>query len=169
MQMMMMNQMMMQQMHSQQMQAAQMAAMTQQTFQSLQNSGNNNNQNSNQNNDWAPKKRSRKSKPAVNIQTIQHMSARKRSSKTKVIQAASPQAPEIVVLRPPPAAPPAPPVIAPPSTAEYVDNMAIDNWQEATIILCFAAIGLIYLICSRANDKGDGKEKKPDLAKKHLS
>ncbi|OWZ30401.1 hypothetical protein C349_06191 [Cryptococcus neoformans var. grubii Br795] len=168
MQMMMVNQMMMQQMQSQQMQAAQMAAMTQKTFQTLQNSGNNNNQNRNQNNDREPRKRNRKSKPAVNIQTIQHMSMRKRSPKTKAIRAASPQGPEIVVLQPPLAGSPAPPVIAPP-TAEYVDNMALDNWQEATIILCFAAIGIIYLICSRANGSDDGNEKKPDLAKKHLS
>lgn len=65
--------------------------------------------------------------------------------------------------------PPAPPVIAPPPTAGYVDTRALDNWQEATIILCFTAIGLIYLICSRANNKDNGKEKKPDLARKYLS
>lgn len=119
------------------------------------------------------------------VTAIQHISMRKRSPKTKAIRAASPQGPEIAVLQPPrelqfhhycasayPLAPvagsPAPPVIAPP-TAEYVDNMALDNWQEATIILCFAAIGIIYLICSRANGSDDGNEKKPDLAKKHLS
>ncbi|KAL0244013.1 hypothetical protein I308_105276 [Cryptococcus tetragattii IND107] len=169
MQMMMMNQMMMQQMQSQQMQAAQMAAMTQQTFQSLQSYGNNNNQNNNQNNRRDPRKRRRKSEPAVNIQTIQYMSRRKKLPRTKVIQVASHQGPEIAVLQPPPAVPPVPPVIAPPPTAGYVDTMALDNWQEATIILCFTAIGLIYLICSRANNKDKGKETKPDLAKKHLS
>ncbi|KGB77173.3 hypothetical protein CNBG_3011 [Cryptococcus deuterogattii R265] len=167
MQMIMMNQMMMQQMQSQQMQAAQMAAMAQQTFQNVQNCGNNNNQNCNQNNQRDPRKRRRKSEPAVNIQTIQYMPRRKKSPRTKVIQAASHQGPEIAVLQPPPAVPPAPPVITPPPTAGYVDTMALDNWQEATIILCFTAIGLIYLICSRANNKDNGK--KPDLARKYLS
>ncbi|KIR37429.1 hypothetical protein I352_00745 [Cryptococcus deuterogattii MMRL2647] len=101
MQMIMMNQMMMQQMQSQQMQAAQMAAMAQQTFQNVQNCGNNNNQNCNQNNQRDPRKRRRKSEPAVNIQTIQYMPRRKKFPRTKVIQAASHQGPEIAVLQPP--------------------------------------------------------------------
>ncbi|WWC57902.1 uncharacterized protein I303_100437 [Kwoniella dejecticola CBS 10117] len=46
-----------------------------------------------------------------------------------------------------------------------IESMALDNWQEATIILCFAAVGLIYLICSRAG----AEEKKEDLARKHMS
>ncbi|WVN87392.1 uncharacterized protein L203_102571 [Cryptococcus depauperatus CBS 7841] len=59
---------------------------------------------------------------------------------------------------------PAPPTVP---SVESVESLALDNWQEATIILCFAAIGLIYLICSRAS--GSDETKKPSLAKKHMS
>ncbi|CAD6575878.1 MAG: hypothetical protein TREMPRED_001509 [Tremellales sp. Tagirdzhanova-0007] len=47
-----------------------------------------------------------------------------------------------------------------------VDSMAFDNWQEATIILCIAIVGLIYLVSARSSPEDD---KKPSLAAKHLT
>lgn len=47
---------------------------------------------------------------------------------------------------------------------------ALDNWQEATIILCIAIIGLIYLASTRAAENKDGKEeKKPSVAAKYMT
>jgi hypothetical protein len=51
--------------------------------------------------------------------------------------------------------------------APTADSSALDNWQEATIILCVAIVGLIYLVSSRGT--GGDKEKKPSLAEKHLT
>lgn len=47
---------------------------------------------------------------------------------------------------------------------------ALDNWQEATIILCIAIISLIYLVSTRAADNKDGKEeRKPSVAAKYMA
>jgi hypothetical protein len=48
------------------------------------------------------------------------------------------------------------------------ESSALDSWQEATIILCVALVGLIYLVTSRASPDS-GKEKKPSLADKYLT
>nr|XP_031863698.1 uncharacterized protein CI109_000950 [Kwoniella shandongensis]KAA5530770.1 hypothetical protein CI109_000950 [Kwoniella shandongensis] len=166
MQMMMMSSMMMQQMQAQQMQAAQMAAMTQQTMQMQLNSNSNNqngNQNQNQNQNLEKKStRRRKPKGSINIKSVQKK-PRGRKSLPKVVQAA----PQPLVVQPPQvvAAAPPPIVINPPPGLEM---LAMDNWQEATIILCFAAVGLIYLICSRGGG-GNDKKKDESMARKHMS
>lgn len=36
----------------------------------------------------------------------------------------------------------------------------MDNWQEATIILCLAIVALIYLVASRNSGGGGGDAKK---------
>ncbi|WWC67044.1 uncharacterized protein I206_100951 [Kwoniella pini CBS 10737] len=160
MQMMMMNSMMMQQMQAQQMQSAQMAAINQQNFQmqaqQLQNKAWNN-------------LKSNKAKSSVNIHS--HSKQKRYKPRSKVIQAKA-----------------IPKIALPPISGMYlelsemsfelicflnqavhqqasIESVALDNWQEATIILCFAAVGLIYLICSRAG----GEEKKEDIARKHMS
>lgn len=51
--------------------------------------------------------------------------------------------------------------------APTADSSALDNWHEATIILCVAIVGLIYLVSSRGT--GGDKEKKPSLAEKHMT
>ncbi|WWC85602.1 uncharacterized protein L201_000466 [Kwoniella dendrophila CBS 6074] len=150
MQMMMMNSMMMQQMQAQQMQTAQMAAMNQQNMQiqaeqsgSLSKTGK------------AIDKGCSKKSGSINIQSCSHKVKQKHRPKKKFVLP-----PKVITA--------VPPVISVNSPPQYaaVDSIAMDNWQEATIILCFAAVGLIYLICSRA---GGGEEKKEDLARKHLS
>jgi len=51
-----------------------------------------------------------------------------------------------------------------------IDEGAFDNWQEITVILVIAIIGLIYLVCSRPTAPGNVKEeKKENPAVKHLS
>lgn len=41
----------------------------------------------------------------------------------------------------------------------------MENWQEATIILCIAIVGVIYLVVSRSNKE---EEKEASAAAKHL-
>jgi hypothetical protein len=47
-----------------------------------------------------------------------------------------------------------------------IGDGAFDNWQEATIILCIAIVGVIYLVVSRTAPK---EEKKPSPAAKYLA
>lgn len=49
--------------------------------------------------------------------------------------------------------------------SDTIEAAAMENWQEATIILCIAIVGLIYLVSSRSakNDKEEAS-----LAAKHL-
>ena len=66
---------------------------------------------------------------------------------------------------------PAPVVVLPPPAAALtlpvttIESAAMDNWQEATIILCFAIIGVIYLVMNRSSKE---EEKEASLAAKHL-
>jgi hypothetical protein len=46
-----------------------------------------------------------------------------------------------------------------------IESAAMENWQEATIILCIALVGLIYLVASRSTKP---EEDKTSLAAKHL-
>ncbi|WRT63433.1 uncharacterized protein IL334_000338 [Kwoniella shivajii] len=152
MQMIMMQQMMMQQMQAQQMQTVQMATMNQQNKQ-MQSTQIQNHQQSHGSN--GPCKQ-RKNGGSINIQNCQQnvkhkMQGKRRHKaiiKPKFVGATAPQA-AIAVQR----------------DHSTIDTVAMDNWQEATLILCFAVVGLIYLICARAG----GEEKKEDLAKKHMS
>jgi preprotein translocase subunit YajC len=41
----------------------------------------------------------------------------------------------------------------------------MENWQEATIVLCIAIVGVIYLIVSRTSKEQD---KKDDSVARHL-
>ncbi|KAK1926974.1 hypothetical protein DB88DRAFT_514425 [Papiliotrema laurentii] len=62
-----------------------------------------------------------------------------------------------------------PPVIAvPPAAPPPVSSLgtaAMENWQEATIVLCIAIVGVIYLIVSRTSKEQD---KKDDSVARHL-
>jgi hypothetical protein len=66
---------------------------------------------------------------------------------------------------------PAPVVILPPKdplpvhVASTIESAAMDNWQEATVILCFAIIGVMYLVMNRSSKE---EEKEASLAAKHL-
>ncbi|WVQ64493.1 uncharacterized protein L199_002660 [Kwoniella botswanensis] len=149
MQMMMMNQMMMQQMQAQQMQAAQMGVINQQNMhmqsQMLQPGVQGNRRKD---------KPCKQSKGSINIQNC----AQKVKQKPYKYRSKPILTPNLVNHLPLPP-------IANPVQQPSIETVALDNWQEATIILCFAAVGLIYLICSRAG----GEEKKEDIARKHMS
>ncbi|KAK8845359.1 hypothetical protein IAR55_006072 [Kwoniella newhampshirensis] len=161
MQMMMMNSMMMQQMQAQQMQAAQMAALTQQTMQ-MQLGGQNLNQNPHldQVQSHAKRDRKRKSGGSVNIRTVRQR-PKGRKSRSPLEQGAPLPLPQVVNAPPP--------MVIEPPPGGTVELLAADNWQEATIILCFAAVGLIYLICSRGGGGEDDKKAGNDISKRHLS
>ena len=63
---------------------------------------------------------------------------------------------------------PVPVIVAPPATLPIPtieSGAAMENWQEATIILCFAIIGVIYLVMNRSSKE---EEKEASLAAKHL-
>ncbi|ORY24954.1 hypothetical protein BCR39DRAFT_561282 [Naematelia encephala] len=146
MQMLMMNQMMMQQMQAQQVQAAQMAALTQQQgMQGRQQGGG-----------QVGCAKRKGGVTSVNIQNCQQNIKRGPRSKKKLRKVATPP-PVVVAVRPTQPHPPA--LIA-------SANTVMDNWQEATIILVIAMIGLIYLVTTRATNTagGDksGEEKKKD-------
>ncbi|OCF59970.1 hypothetical protein L486_02643 [Kwoniella mangroviensis CBS 10435] len=147
MQMMMMNQMMMQQMQAQQMQVAQMAAINQQNMH-MQSQMMQPGVQGNKKKD----KPCKQSKGSINIQNCaQKVKQKPHKNRSKFVLTSN-----LVNHLPLP-----PIAIQQPS----IETVALDNWQEATIILCFAAVGLIYLICSRAG----GEEKKEDVASKHMS
>ncbi|GFZ43782.1 hypothetical protein JCM24511_01502 [Saitozyma sp. JCM 24511] len=150
MQMLLMNQMMMQQMAAQQMQVAQMAALGRGAGGSGGGGGGGCGEGSCER---------RKGATMINVKGRSERPRRR----PKVVRVASPptaNAPAvkpIVAVVPPRANLPAP----------TADSSALDNWHEATIILCVAIVGLIYLVSSRGT--GGDKEKKPSLAEKHLT
>ncbi|WWD06150.1 hypothetical protein V865_004235 [Kwoniella europaea PYCC6329] len=149
MQMMMMNQIVMQQMQAQQMQAAQMAAINKQNM-NMQSQMMQPGVQGNRKKD----KPCKQSKGSINIQNR----AQKVKQKPYKYRSKPVLTPNLVNHLPLPP-------IANPVQQPSIETVALDNWQEATIILCFAAVGLIYLICSRAG----GEEKKEDVARKHMS
>lgn len=151
--MMMINQMMAQQMSAQQMQFAQMNAML--------NKDSSNNQGSSSG-DGAKEKRKKKGKPTVNIKS-EHGGPTGQGDKGigglmigKQMKRPAKAVP--IIALPPQAAAPAPP-------ANTIEAAAMENWQEASIILCFAIIGVIYLVMNRSTKE---EEKEASLAARHL-
>lgn len=152
--MMMMNQMMAQQMSAQQMQFAQMNAMLKKDS--------SNNQGSSSGDGAKEKRKNNKKKPTVNIKS-EHggptwqgdrgigglMIGKQMKRPAKAVP---------IIALPPQAAAPAPP-------ANTIEAAAMENWQEATIILCFAIIGVIYLVMNRSTKE---EEKEASLAARHL-
>jgi len=53
-----------------------------------------------------------------------------------------------------------------------VESMMMENWQEVTVLLCIAIVGLIYLVSTRSSgetQKAKEKKKEPSTAEKYLT
>jgi hypothetical protein len=55
-------------------------------------------------------------------------------------------------------------VVAPPPPRP-VDGLGMDNWQEASIILCLAIVALIYLVASRNSAPDPKKSRDPKASR----